>query len=164
MQDGIYPEWGLFLKAIPARGRRQPPEVHFFNSRQMGQRKEVERAFGVLLVRGSSDFISVLLQQRFQILQRGARMWRAEDVTALWRCCMILHNMIVEDERELGPEAQQYLRSRSAPRVLVNSREPAEFLLRQRRALYHTFNRGVQEQLREDIKRNLWENHFRRGE
>ena len=87
-------------------------------------------------------------------------MWRASDVAALSRCCMILHNMIIEDERELGPEAQDYLRSRRGPRVERNSPEPAAFLVRQR-ALYHTFNRGVQEQLREDIKRNLWENYFR---
>ena len=53
----------------------------------------------MLLVRGSPDLVTVLYSRG----QRGARMWHAEDVTELWRCCMILHNMIFEGERELGP-------------------------------------------------------------
>ncbi|KAF6174792.1 hypothetical protein GIB67_031316 [Kingdonia uniflora] len=49
-------------------------------------RKDVERAFGIL-------------QARFQILAHGARFWKPIDLGNVMYACIILHNMIVEDER-----------------------------------------------------------------
>jgi hypothetical protein len=51
-------------------------------------RKDVECAFGVL-------------QSRFAIDQRPARIWKKDDVVNIMQACVILHNMIVEDEKEL---------------------------------------------------------------
>jgi hypothetical protein len=50
-------------------------------------RKDVERAFGIL-------------QARFAIVSGPARGWDREDLQYIMMTCIILHNMIVEDERE----------------------------------------------------------------
>ncbi|KAE8796831.1 Ribosomal protein-like [Hordeum vulgare] len=52
-----------------------------------GARKDVERAFGVL-------------QSRFTIVRRLARLWKSKSVGRIMRACVILHNMIVEDEKD----------------------------------------------------------------
>ncbi|CDH61462.1 predicted protein [Lichtheimia corymbifera JMRC:FSU:9682] len=53
---------------------------------QEGARKDVERAFGVL-------------QKRFAIVRNPARLSKHRDVITVMRGCIILHNMIIEDER-----------------------------------------------------------------
>ena len=47
----------------------------------------MERAFGVL-------------QSRFTIVRRPARLWKRKSVRRIMLACVILHNMIVEDEKE----------------------------------------------------------------
>lgn len=51
--------------------------------------KDVERAFGVL-------------QSRFAIVARPARFWRKENLHDIMTTYIILHNMIIEDERDLN--------------------------------------------------------------
>ncbi|CAL8169097.1 unnamed protein product [Prunus armeniaca] len=48
---------------------------------------DVERAFGIL-------------QAQFAILKGPARFWHQEDLERIMNACIILHNMIVEDERD----------------------------------------------------------------
>ncbi|KAL9688826.1 hypothetical protein QQ045_033250 [Rhodiola kirilowii] len=83
LADGIYPEWATFVKTIP---RPQGEKRKLFAKYQEGQRKDVERAFGVL-------------QSRFAIIRGPARFWDKRDLARIMRACIILHNMIVEDER-----------------------------------------------------------------
>ena len=45
LADGIYPEWATFIKTIP---RPQGEKRKLFAKYQEGQRKDIERAFGVL--------------------------------------------------------------------------------------------------------------------
>uniref|UniRef100_A0A0D3BLG2 DDE Tnp4 domain-containing protein n=1 Tax=Brassica oleracea var. oleracea TaxID=109376 RepID=A0A0D3BLG2_BRAOL len=52
-----------------------------------GYQKDIERAFGVL-------------QARFKIIREPARMWEISDLAIIMRSCIILHNMIVENERD----------------------------------------------------------------
>ncbi|XP_074266901.1 uncharacterized protein LOC141590193 [Silene latifolia] len=58
-----------------------------FATKQESVRKDVERAFGVL-------------QARFAVIRNLARYWSKEFLHKVMTTCIILHNMIVEDERE----------------------------------------------------------------
>ncbi|XP_056841770.1 uncharacterized protein LOC130494941 [Raphanus sativus] len=74
LTDDIYPKWATFIQSIPLP---QSPQAVLFAKRQEAVRKDVERAFGVL-------------QARFAIVKVGKIM----------RACIIVHNMIVENERD----------------------------------------------------------------
>ncbi|XP_025635891.1 uncharacterized protein [Arachis hypogaea] len=58
-----------------------------FAQYQQGQRKDVERAFEVL-------------QARFAIIRGPARFWEKKKLANIMRACIILHNMIIDDERD----------------------------------------------------------------
>ncbi|KAK9068016.1 hypothetical protein SSX86_012127 [Deinandra increscens subsp. villosa] len=84
LADGIYPKWRTFVKTIPSpRGNKNK---HFAKAQEFA-RKDVERAFGVL-------------QQRFAIIRGPSRMFKVEVLTNIMKACIILHNMIIEDERD----------------------------------------------------------------
>uniref|UniRef100_A0A0D3AV16 Myb-like domain-containing protein n=1 Tax=Brassica oleracea var. oleracea TaxID=109376 RepID=A0A0D3AV16_BRAOL len=80
--DGIYPKWATFIQSIPLP---QGPKAVLFAQRQEAVRKDVERAFGVL-------------QARFAIVKNAALFWDKVKIGKIVRACIILHNMIVEDE------------------------------------------------------------------
>lgn len=83
LADGIYPSWSTFVKII---SKPQGNKRVYFAQAQEAARMDIERAFGVL-------------QPRFAIVRMPARFW---DQKTLWRimtACVIMHNMITEDER-----------------------------------------------------------------
>jgi hypothetical protein len=82
--DGIYPPWAPFVGTI---SHPQGKKRKHFSKMQESVRKDVERAFGVL-------------QARFQILDRPCKLWSADAMEDVITACVILHNMIVEDERD----------------------------------------------------------------
>ncbi|XP_075473436.1 protein ANTAGONIST OF LIKE HETEROCHROMATIN PROTEIN 1-like [Primulina tabacum] len=82
LTDGIYPEWATFVKAFPCP---EYPERRLFKERQESARKDVERAFGVL-------------QSRWAIVRGPARYWYRKKLKYIMLTCIILHNMIVEDD------------------------------------------------------------------
>ena len=59
---------------------------------QEGAWKDVERAFGVL-------------QARFNIVRRPAQSWSIRIIRQIMKACVILHNMIVEDEGEMAEQS-----------------------------------------------------------
>ena len=82
LADGIYPKWATFVKTIPS------PQEHkqkLFAVAQEACRKDVERAFGVF-------------QAHFAIVRRLVRFFHLETLQKIMKACIILHNMIVEDE------------------------------------------------------------------
>ncbi|XP_073360102.1 uncharacterized protein [Aegilops tauschii subsp. strangulata] len=84
LADGIYPQWSTFVKTI---SKPQGEKRKRFSQMQESARKDVERAFGVL-------------QSRWGIVRNPALSW---DETKLWEMmttCVIMYNMIVEDERD----------------------------------------------------------------
>jgi hypothetical protein len=86
LADGIYPEWAVFVKSI------QLPiaEKDKLNAQeQEGARKDIERALGVL-------------QRRWCILKRPARLYDRVVLRDVVLACIILHNMIVEDQKDLA--------------------------------------------------------------
>ena len=84
LTDGIYPEWATFVQSIRLP---QGPKAQLFAQRQEAARKDVERAFGVL-------------QARFRIIRAPALIWDLKLIGKVMKACIILHNMIVEDERD----------------------------------------------------------------
>ncbi|XP_042374974.1 uncharacterized protein LOC121969118 [Zingiber officinale] len=84
LADGIYPSWSTFVKTIPTpQGRKR----QLFASTQESTRKDVERTFGVL-------------QARFAIVCGPALYFCQSVLKDIMMACIILHNMIVEDERD----------------------------------------------------------------
>ncbi|XP_050378355.1 uncharacterized protein LOC126795587 [Argentina anserina] len=86
--DGIYPKWETFVKAI--RNPITPQQAHF-TKMQESFSKDVERVFGIL-------------QTRFAIVRGPDRGWAREDLSYIMITCIILHNMIVEDEGDKEEE------------------------------------------------------------
>ncbi|XP_024016262.1 uncharacterized protein LOC112089741 [Eutrema salsugineum] len=84
LTDGIYPKWATFVQSIPLP---QGEKATLFAKTQESVRKDVERAFGVL-------------QARFAIVKNPALIWDKVKIGKIMRACIILHNMIVEDERD----------------------------------------------------------------
>ncbi|XP_023644418.1 uncharacterized protein LOC111832345, partial [Capsella rubella] len=84
LTDGIYPKWATFIQSIRLPQGLKPS---LFATYQEGVRKDVERAFGVL-------------QARFAIVKNPALVWDKVKIGKIMRACIILHNMIVENERD----------------------------------------------------------------
>jgi hypothetical protein len=82
LTDGIYPDWATLVKAYtaPTGDKRQK-----FKTAQESARKDIERAFGVL-------------KQRWHIIHHPARAWHPKKLRNIMYTCIILHNMILEDE------------------------------------------------------------------
>ena len=83
LADGIYPEWAVFVKSISLPITEKDK---LFAQEQESKRKDIERAFGVL-------------RRRFCILKRPARLHDRGQLEKVVLACLILHNMIVEDEK-----------------------------------------------------------------
>ncbi|XP_021761428.1 uncharacterized protein LOC110726284 [Chenopodium quinoa] len=83
--DGIYPKWSTFIDAIAAPHTLKDK---LFTERQESARKDVERAFGVL-------------QAQFAMIRKPALAWSVELMWKIMMTCIIIRNMIVEDERDI---------------------------------------------------------------
>uniref|UniRef100_A0A0D3BSW9 DDE Tnp4 domain-containing protein n=1 Tax=Brassica oleracea var. oleracea TaxID=109376 RepID=A0A0D3BSW9_BRAOL len=84
LTDGIYPKWATFIQSIRLP---QTEKQSLFATYQESVRKDVERAFGVL-------------QARFAVVKNPSKLWDKEKIGNIMKACIILHNMIVEDERD----------------------------------------------------------------
>lgn len=84
LTDGIYPRWAAFM---PAYTHPNEAPMKTFTKWQESYRKDVERAFGVL-------------QGRFAVIRSPAKYMELETIRHVMIACIILHNMIVEDERD----------------------------------------------------------------
>lgn len=83
--DGIYPDLAIFAKTIsnPANAKES-----FYAMKQESTRKDIERCFG-------------LLQAKWHILVKPSRKWSTKLMIKIMRCCVILHNMILEDDNAI---------------------------------------------------------------
>ncbi|KAJ9553805.1 hypothetical protein OSB04_017850 [Centaurea solstitialis] len=82
LADGIYPEWTTFVKAF--RYPVEEPRVHF-KTRQESAKKDIERTFATL-------------KDKWHVVKYPARVWTQRKLSLIMHTCIILHNMIREDE------------------------------------------------------------------
>ena len=85
LADGIYPKWSSIVQTIhePVGSKKK-----YFATQQEAYRKNVKHAFGVL-------------QSRFAIVKGPTRFWKKDVLHDIMTTCIILHNMIIKDERDL---------------------------------------------------------------
>ncbi|XP_057775146.1 uncharacterized protein LOC130994127 [Salvia miltiorrhiza] len=77
---------------VPSPTHPTDPKGKRYKLMQEAARKDIERAFGVL-------------QARWAIVKGPARLWSKEAMSDIMFTCIILHNMIIEDE---GEQATQW--------------------------------------------------------
>ncbi|GJZ06155.1 ALP1-like protein isoform X1 [Tanacetum coccineum] len=82
LADDIYSQWATFVKSFTVANDAKHA---YFKKRQEGARKDVERAFGVL-------------QGRWGIIQ-PARSYHVNTLRRVMYSCIILHNMILKDQK-----------------------------------------------------------------
>ena len=90
--DGIYPPWAIFVSTISNSVCQR--KAHF-TQRQEATRKDVERAFRVL-------------QVRFVVVRGPTKQWDPETLLEVMTCCVIMHNMIVEDQGDVAAAALKF--------------------------------------------------------
>jgi len=81
--DGIYPSWAVFIDTY---NNPENEKQKLFAQAQEGCRKDIERAFGVIV-------------KKWKILQQPLRCWYLDDIKDILDCCIIFHNMVVEHKR-----------------------------------------------------------------
>ncbi|XP_026397024.1 uncharacterized protein LOC113291744 [Papaver somniferum] len=109
--DGIYPEIATIIMSIKhPEGKKKIK----FSGMQEGAQKDVEQGFGVL-------------QQQFGIIKQPTRMWDPDVLAYIMKTHIILHNMIVQDERLPGEWPHVYEHRRNPSPVTI-SRENSEAL------------------------------------
>jgi hypothetical protein len=86
LTDGIYTSWPVFVKGVHVP---QQEKHQFFSMKQTSIRKDVECTFG-------------LLKKRFNILAITGRSYSQRTLGLIMCACIILHNMIIDDERDGG--------------------------------------------------------------
>jgi hypothetical protein len=84
LADGIYPSCPVFMKGITLP---QCEKLQVFTNAQATWRKNVECSFG-------------LLKSRFNIIAVSGRSYSQRTLGLIMRACVILHNMIIDDERD----------------------------------------------------------------
>jgi hypothetical protein len=135
LADGIYPSWATLVKTIPApQGNKRT----YFAKVQEAAQKDVERAFGVL-------------QSRFPIVRGLGRLWDEETLNNIMISCIIMHNMIIEGEKnERFENGGDNVEPSHDMTIDFN-----EFLDNHEKIRNHE----THHQLRKDLVEHLWQHH-----
>jgi len=139
LADGIYPSWATFVKSIsqPMGNKKK-----YFAKAQEAARKDVERAFGVL-------------QSRFAIVRGPSRVWDTETLGNIMKACVIMHNMIIEDEGAVDPNERFEYGGQNVEPSHESNRTIDEFIDAHKRIR----DNETHPQLKEDLNEHLWQ-HF----
>ena len=145
LTDGIYPKWATFIQSIPLP---QGPKAVLFAQHQEAVRKDVERAFGVL-------------QSRFAIVKNPALFWDKVKIERIMRACIILHNMIVENERDgyslfNVDEFQQGEDNGSSHVDLMYSTDIPTNIANMMNVRTRIRDRQMHQQLKDDLVEHVW--------
>ncbi len=92
LADSVYLKWSTLVQTIhDPQGWKKT----LFATKQESYRKDVECAFGVL-------------QSRWTIIKGPARFWDKRVLHDTMTTCIIMHNMIIEDERDLSAPIREF--------------------------------------------------------
>ena len=140
LADGIYPEYPCFVKTIPHPVGNKNKN---FSKFQEGRRKDVERCFGIL-------------QSRWHILTNPSKLWDPYAMKSVITACIILHNMIIEDELDVeGLEQGANVLPENAFTVLPFGEENSDPLAA-RRFLRSLSEKPAHRRLQTDLVEHLW--------
>ncbi|SAM06279.1 hypothetical protein [Absidia glauca] len=160
--DGIYPEYATFVKA--------PRHVHSMTPKQKVCRRKLDHhlanmhflfnvSFSLKLrmrFEKTSNGRSVSYKQRFQIVAGPARMWDLGVLHDIMTTCIILHNLIVERQRQGSNEGIEVERGEASvpllPREEIDETFGGSYLARTMKVI----DRAAHHQLRHDLTEHLW--------
>nr|GEX41957.1 protein ALP1-like isoform X1 [Tanacetum cinerariifolium] len=141
LADDIYPQWSFFVKSFTVANSGKNA---LFKQKQESARKDVERAFGVL-------------QGRWHIICQPARAWTVNKLRGVMYTCIILHNMILKDQKfalfEFGE--QNYICSQS--NILRTWVERCEL---QRRKSKELRDKQTHAKLQRNVIEHIWQQHL----
>uniref|UniRef100_A0A0D3A8S6 DDE Tnp4 domain-containing protein n=1 Tax=Brassica oleracea var. oleracea TaxID=109376 RepID=A0A0D3A8S6_BRAOL len=145
LTDAIYPKWATFIQSISIP---QGSKAVLFAQHQEAVRKDVERAFGVL-------------QARFAIVKNPALYWDKVKIGKIMKACIILLNMIIEDEQDDYTQYdvsdfQQGEGSRSSHVDLTYSTDIPTNIANQMGVRTRIRDRQAHEQLKGDLVEHIW--------
>ncbi|GKC57299.1 ALP1-like protein isoform X1 [Tanacetum coccineum] len=140
LADGIYPQWAAFVKSFTvARDERNA----VFKRRQESARKDVERAFGVL-------------QGRWHIIAQPARAWTVNKLRRIMYTCIILHNMILKNQKfALSDIGDTYI----CPRANL-ARTWIERCEAQRKQAKELCDKQTHAKLQRNLIEHVWQQHL----
>ena len=130
--DGIYPEYSIIVRTFtnPIDEKRR-----YFKKRQEGARKDIERCFGVL-------------QQRWHYVRNPCRAMSVAKMSDAMYTCIILHNMILEDEGRAI--CQDYTPD------IVPEQFPQPTIPQRRQNQRELESKQIHSQLRADLVEHVW--------
>ena len=145
LTDDIYPKWATFIQSIQLP---QGPKAVLYAQRQEAIRKDVERAFGVL-------------EACFAIVKYPTLFWYKVKIRKIMRACIILHNMIVDDERDaytlLDPSEFQQAEDNGNSHVDPNfSTDMPTNIANMMGVRTRIRDRQMHQQLKADLVEHLW--------
>ena len=114
----------------------------YFAKAQEATRKDVERSFGVL-------------QSRFAIVRGPSRVWDTETLGNIMKACVIMHNMIIENEGAVDPDERFENGGQNVEPSHEINRTIEEFIDAHKRIR----DNETHHQLKEDLIEHLWQ-HF----
>ena len=100
LDDCIYPKWSCFVQSLHDPEDQKKSN---FSGAQKSARKDVKRCFGVM-------------QAWWSIITQPCRLWNTSNISDVMYACIIIHNMIIEDEsgRDLKILTQEVASSSSS--------------------------------------------------
>jgi hypothetical protein len=143
LADGIYSRWSTFVKPIQ---KPQSKKELIFHNAQAAARKDVERAFGIL-------------QSQFAIVRGPSRFWDKKNLWYIMTACVIMHNMIIGNER--GQDLDYTFYDPMGVRVMPMRKE--ERIRRFMKVYNEIRDSHAHDQLQKDLMEEYWKWHDERA-
>ena len=145
LSDSIYQKWATLIQTITFPNGKKEKN---FAKHQEAARKDVERAFGIL-------------QARWSIIKQPSRLWDQRELHYIMKACIIMHNMIVEDERDSIFQNDFNYDQVNPPDTNNASGSSTEFhfFLQRYQAIR---NQNLHSQLKTDLIEHQWKLHEKR--